>query len=189
MAAQPCVIVGRDVFLYTATGYGHECSPTADTLGALELISRWRTAQFEWDFNWAETTSSSNPYVTRRRTTIDFRATLEGLVTMVGSSFMILTEGNNVVKVVFQEANSGNVFTMFAGIVRGSYRAQRDQFEDTLELQCVGDIMGDGSPFTYLPATGMSARKEPAKAGWAEAIALAEEHEKRSEKLKSGKAA
>ena len=174
MAAQPCVIVGRDVFLYTAQGYGNECNPTPST-STYDLLSRWRTAQFEWNYNWAETTSSSAIFVTRRLTTLDFRSTLEGLITMVGSPFLGgLSEVNNIVKIVFQEATDGSIITLTAGIVRASYRAQRDQFEDTLELQCVGDVNGDGAPFTYLLPAAAREKRPPAKGGWAEVMEMTE---------------
>src|SRR4029450_13460443 len=128
----PCVIVGRDVTLYTIQGFGENCDPTAQG-SPITLLGRWKTVPFENEFNWEDTTPSSARWVTRRITTIDWRAVLEDQIQSNGSLLMYDMAGSNdLVQIIFSEITGGGVYKMTGGIARVSTRGERGEFTETL---------------------------------------------------------
>jgi len=165
----PCVLVGRDVALYTFQAYGPDCNAAANgTLIALR--GRWKTVTMELELNWADVTASSSIWTTRRLLGLDWRATLENQIQSNGSIFFYDGVMNNaLVQIVFQEQTSGAIFKMTGGIARTGYRAERGEFTETLELISAGDVLGNGQPFYYgLTPPALAAAMQGETFDWAD---------------------
>jgi hypothetical protein len=130
-------IVGRDVSVLLVQGQGLESGdPTLNPDTAYEFIGKWRTIRLEVSGNWAAVTSSDANWEERRRTTRDWRATLDGIMRINSNTLMGIMDDSDIVLVNFTVGDKQ--CSIIGGIERASIEVGKESGYDTMEIINIG---------------------------------------------------
>lgn len=145
------VLVGRDVYGYTLAPAGADTIQGGFALGsAVNLLGKFKSITFELEDEWADVSPSSAGLKEKRKIISDWRGTLENQIRSGGSTGLEVMLGYDYVQIVCQDEANGKTITAYGGINKASYKRDRGEAMETLEIENVGDIANLGNSFFYI---------------------------------------
>ena len=142
------VLVGSDVRAYTITPNGSDGFPGLGA--AVNCLGVYKSIKVSLDLSRAKVKASSDLWVEKRLTDLDWSATLEHQVRSGGplGLSMLMNVAFNVL-VSFQEESGGNYWSLYGGIQRGEYSVVNEERMETLNIENIGRVGSGQSSIWY----------------------------------------
>jgi hypothetical protein len=155
------VLVGHQVRAYTAAGNGWDEYPAL--AGSVSLMAVYKDITVQLMVERGESTPSSQILKERQILSFDWSATITNITrsnanfgdgTIYGASLgaTLLTNGQTLMQVVFQEEVSGWWWTLYGGIKTDSNKRPREAGEEVIELENTGPVGSTGASLFYSSA-------------------------------------
>jgi hypothetical protein len=146
--ANPPVLAGQDVAVFSLGGNGIDGHPNATT--QYGLIGVWQDVTFDFDLRRSENTPSSQLLLEKRLTGLDWTCQLNNLIRSGGGfASYLLFSGYFNVRLVFQEEVSGATWTAYGGLTKASMKAVREARTESLTIENIGPVGTTGSSVFY----------------------------------------
>lgn len=144
------VLVGRDAFVYTISPMGADVPSGQTSVGnPVNMLGVWKDIEIKWKVNWAAVTPSSALEPEKRRTTIEWEASLSHYERGTGSVGLDMFLNNDRVMVMFTESASGRTIRLVGGLSSGTLRKAADESMDNIDIESVGSYNG-GLSISYV---------------------------------------
>lgn len=143
------VLVGHDATAYSWTPGGLDDGVFRASTSN-NLLGVWKSIEVEIEQTWEEVTPSAQYLKEKRNINGDWRATLEHQIRRNNNApGLAAVLANDYLYVTFIESSSGAAVELWGGIARDRMKRDRGEGTDTLELENVGDIVGQGYSLAY----------------------------------------